>query len=290
MKTVRPACALLSALVLSACAGLCLAQESAPAQPATPATPAQPAQPSEALKNMTPEQVEAKKKQAEELFKERAKREAEKKAKQAEDAAKKMAPEVKELKDSAAQPAAQPANPAAQPAQPAGGDDMMAQWIKMNAPNENHEFLAKHLDGSWSCETSFWMMPGGEPQKSKGTSVNKSILGGRYVHADFSGDMMGQPFSGVGIYTYNNATKEYENLWIDSVSTGLMLTKGARDGNKINWTNEYTDPMTGTKRTSRSVTTFGENTFTHEMFENGPDGKEFKTLELVYTKQAAAAQ
>lgn len=283
MKTVRPACALLSALVLSACAGLCLAQESAPAQPATPATPTQPA-PTDSLKNMTPEQREALKKKAEELFKER---EAKKQAKEAE-----LKKKMDEAKDKVvpAQPDAKATQPAAQPAQPAGGDDMMAQWIKMNAPNENHEFLAKHLDGSWTCETSFWMMPGGEPQKSKGTSVNKVILGGRYVHADFSGDMMGQPFTGVGIYTYNNATKEFENMWIDSVSTGLMLTKGARDGNKINWTNEYTDPMTGTKRTSRSVTTFGENTFTHEMFENGPDGKEFKTLELVYTKQAAAAQ
>jgi hypothetical protein len=283
MKTVRPACALLSALVLSACAGLCLAQESAPAQPATPPTPTQPT-PTDSLKNMTPEQREALKKKAEELFKER---EAKKQAKEAE-----LKKKMDEAKDKVvpAQPEVKPADPAAQPAQPAGGDDMMAQWIKMNSPNENHEFLAKHLDGSWTCQTSFWMMPGGEPQKSTGTSVNKSILGGRYVHADFSGDMMGQPFSGVGIYTYNNATKEYENLWIDSVSTGLMLTKGARDGNKINWTNEYTDPMTGAKRTSRSVTTFGENTFTHEMFENGPDGKEFKTLELVYTKQAAAAQ
>lgn len=45
------------------------------------------------------------------------------------------------------------------------------------------------------------------------------------------------------------------------------------------------DPLTQTRKTLRSVYTFSGNQYTLEMFDTGPGGKEFRSLEIVHTRK-----
>jgi len=80
-----------------------------------------------------------------------------------------------------------PANPATGQPNPA---DMMKQMMELSKLNENHKLLAS-LDGNWDYTIKFWMNPdpNAKPQESKGTASRKSVMGGRYVMMDVSGNM-----------------------------------------------------------------------------------------------------
>lgn len=163
---------------------------------------------------------------------------------------------------------------------------MMETWEKYGTPGEHH----KHLDalvGKWTSKSSFWMDSAGPPMQSSGSSETTWILGGRYLQQSYSGNMMGETFTGMGMTGYNNASKKYESVWIDSEGTGMMVTSGTIDaaGKVITQTGEYVDPMSGKPRAVRYVTRLVSPTqIVFEMHESGPDSKEFKTLEITYTK------
>jgi hypothetical protein len=190
-----------------------------------------------------------------------------------------------------ATPAA-PATPAvpAKPAQPdaKGGDkgDPMAAWNQANQLSKEHIDMATHMVGEWDTATTFWLDPKGQPMTSKGHAKFDTTMGGRFVTQEYHGDMDGKPFKGMGLYAYNTVTKEYENTWIDSSSTGIMLSTGHKnEKGEIVYTGQYDDPMSGQKKTSRSVLRHeGKDKMVFEMFDKGTDGTEFKNLEVVYTR------
>src|SRR5207302_7209054 len=79
-------------------------------------------------------------------------------------------------------------------AQPGTGQpnaaDMMKQMMELAKISENHKLLSS-LDGNWDYTIKFWMNPdpNAKPQESKGTATRKSVMGGRYVMMDVSGNM-----------------------------------------------------------------------------------------------------
>ena len=78
-------------------------------------------------------------------------------------------------------------------------------------------------------------------------------------------------------------------MWIDNMGTGMYVSHGTanENGDVITLQGSMDDPMSGRKDVpTRSVsTTVDENTHKMEMFATGPDGTEFKTMEVVYTRQ-----
>ena len=163
---------------------------------------------------------------------------------------------------------------------------MMEMMAKIAAPGPQHAFLKK-LEGKWNQDVSWTMDPSQPEQKSKSTSVVKSIMEGRYSQEQATGQMMGQAFSGMGITGYDNVLKKFVSTWIDNMGTGIMTSEGtmSEDGKTINWTGQSSDPMTGTVSKVRMVTTFTDaNHHTFELFGNMPDGKEAKMMTIVYTR------
>jgi len=122
---------------------------------------------------------------------------------------------------------------------------MMEMMEKLGTPGEMHKKLEPFI-GKFDVEAKFWMGPGVEPMSTKGVSTYEWILGGRYVAQHYEGDFMGQTFTGMGLYGYDNYNKEYVSTWIDSMSTTLMLTKGTADGETWTYTGMMDDPMSGT--------------------------------------------
>jgi len=85
---------------------------------------------------------------------------------------------------------------------------MMEAYKKLATPGEPHKLFAS-LAGSWTTKTKEWMEPDKPPMESTGSAEMKMLLEGRFLQQELTGNMMGQPYSGVGITAYDNLRKRY---------------------------------------------------------------------------------
>lgn len=161
---------------------------------------------------------------------------------------------------------------------------MMELMEKLATPGEMHKKLEPFV-GTFDVEATFWMDPSQPPLTTKGTAVQKWILGGRYLQQDFQGEFMGQPFTGQGLTGYDNYKKEYFGTWIDSMSTTMMVTTGKVDGNTWTYTGKMDDPMSNTTMdVTEKIILHGNDHHVMEMWMPGPDGKPFKNMEIQYRR------
>ncbi|CAN5185359.1 hypothetical protein BH18GEM1_BH18GEM1_17140 [soil metagenome] len=164
---------------------------------------------------------------------------------------------------------------------------MMQKWAEYATPGEPHQRLAS-LAGDWTWTSKWWMAPDAPPEESGGTTSSSMSMDGRYLMENYEGSMMGQPFKGHAITGYDNFRDEYVSSWIDNMGTGMMMSRGTYDPatKTLTMTGAYDDIMTGEKdKPMRGVTTHvDENNMTYEMYITGPDGQEFKTMEIRATR------
>jgi len=165
---------------------------------------------------------------------------------------------------------------------------MMEKWQEYMTPGKFHKYFEQTV-GTWDSDVTWWMKPGAPPTKSSGIAENKIILGGRYLYTTFKGESMGQPFEGIGIAGYDNFKKEFISVWLDSMGTGIFITQGKCDDpecKKYTYTGVIDDAVTGGKINIREVLTIvNEDKHVMEMFNTGSDGKEFKSMVIVYTRK-----
>lgn len=163
---------------------------------------------------------------------------------------------------------------------------MMEMYQKLATPGEPHKLFAT-LAGSWTTTTKEWMEPGKPPTESTGTAEMKMLLDGRFLYQEYTGNMMGQPFSGVGIDAYDNMTKKYMTAWMDTMGTGIFMMEGtaSADGKTITLRGSHPEPGGG-KMTHRAVWKIVNNdTQTFDMYGAHHGGKEMKVLEITYTRK-----
>lgn len=163
---------------------------------------------------------------------------------------------------------------------------MMELWKQVATPGEPHKLFTS-LAGSWTTTSKEWMEPGKPPTESTGTAEMKMLLGGRFLYQEYNAQMMGQPFSGIGIDAYDNLTKKYVTAWIDSMGTGIFTMEGtaSADGKTITLKGSHPEPGGG-RMTHRAVWTIKDaNTQTFEMYGAHGKGKEMKMLEITYTRK-----
>ena len=129
------------------------------------------------------------------------------------------------------------------------------------------------------------------PVQSAGTCARKWILGKRFLLEEFDGGELGLPFQALAVYGYDAFEKKYTSVWVDTMSTAITTSQGIcqKQCETIAFTGQHGDPWTGTKRPSRGVTRLvNDNQHVLELYEPGADGKEFKILEIVYTRKQPA--
>lgn len=162
-------------------------------------------------------------------------------------------------------------------------DPMMAAGM----PGPEHEKLGQFL-GTFAAHVKMWMGPDGDPMESHGTMVNTWALGKRFIRHDYHSEFEGHVFEGAGYFGFNNVTRKYEGLWVDTMSTGFMLEYGECDASGKVWTMEGTAdfPTAGNTMHKRTVVTVKDDDHhSMESWVKGPDGSEFKTMEIQYTRQ-----
>ncbi|HKW86376.1 MAG TPA: DUF1579 domain-containing protein [Nitrospiraceae bacterium] len=163
---------------------------------------------------------------------------------------------------------------------------MMEAYQKLATPGEPHKQLTS-LAGSWTTQTKEWMEPGKPPTESTGSVEMKVLLDGRFLQQEFSGNMMGQPYSGIGTTGYDNLRKRYVSMWMDTMGTGIFMMEGtaSADGKTITLRGQHAE-LGGGKMTHRAVWKIVDNNNqTFDMYGTHDGGKEMKMMEITYTRK-----
>ncbi len=160
-------------------------------------------------------------------------------------------------------------------------------YTKLATPGAQHKLL-ESMVGTWNTKTKSWMDPTQPPMESDGSCEHKMLLDGRFLRQVCTGDMMGQPFTGIGLNGYDNHTHKYVSTWMDSMGTGIYLFEGtaSADGKTITQLSSYDDPMEGHMKLRAVTTIVDENSHVFEMFSTGKSGKETRMMEITYTRKS----
>ncbi len=185
------------------------------------------------------------------------------------------------------QPAPAPAPEQKQAAAPQlTPEQMMAKMKEAATPGEEHKRLAP-LVGKFKSTATFWMEPGKPPLVEKGTTTNTWALGKRFVKQEHKSKFGGMPFQGTGYLGYDNVKKAYVGTWMDSMGTGILTSEGWYDAatKTLSMDAQFSCPLEGGPKKAKFITKILNNKeFVDEMYDVGPDGKEFKVMEIKYKK------
>jgi hypothetical protein len=163
---------------------------------------------------------------------------------------------------------------------------MMEAYAKASEPVEQHKQVLKRA-GKWNLTMKSWMDPKAPPSESTGTAEGKPLLGDRYLQTTVTASMpQGGQFSGLGLAGYDKAKKKFVGSWIDSMSTGVMLSEGTAtpDGKTVTSQMVGTDPLTGKPNKMKIVEKWETDDKVVEEFYEKKGGKEIKTMEITYTR------
>ena len=188
------------------------------------------------------------------------------------------------VKKKAARPKAKAAAPKRKPAA-MSEEAMMAQWQKAMTPAAGHARLMPMV-GSWKATTTFTMAPGAPEQVSKGTSVHRLVLGGRFLEQTYKGTSMGMPFEGIGFTGYDNVQQRYVGTWMDTFGTGVMscLGVGRPTDEKLDFVAEAIEPSGNKKVFDTIVRIRNHGHHSYEMWTKGENGKPYRVMLVEYER------
>ena len=162
----------------------------------------------------------------------------------------------------------------------------MAAWQTAATPGPHHKRFAEMV-GSWKAEVKMWMAPGAEPMVSETTAKCETLYDGRYCVEKIEGMMMGMPFQGMSISGYDNLKGKHTVVWIDNMGTGTIYSEGdcSEDCTVGTYRYVYKDAMTGKDQKVKMVSRLvDKNKMILESYMIGEDGKEFRNMEITYTR------
>jgi hypothetical protein len=162
---------------------------------------------------------------------------------------------------------------------------MMELYMKLGTPGASHKAM-ESLVGTWDAKSRMGMETGNVMEES-GTSEQKMVLGGRFLQQEFSGRMMGAPFTGIGYTGYDNHKQRYVSTWMDSMSTAVLFFEGTAspDGKTVTQESAHDDPVRGPMKW-RSVTRIVDaNKNIFEMYGIYEGDKQEKMFEITYTRK-----
>ncbi len=168
-------------------------------------------------------------------------------------------------------------------------DQALRQAAKQAASISAFHKKIRKIKGKYDQTIKWWRAPGAVPDESNGRANTNWEVDGRFMIQRIEGRWLGSPFKGVAILGYDNATEEFTAVWMDSLGSNMMFSRGKPDelGETITLRGQHVDIITG--ETVQATTLLqmpdrkGETRL--EMFRTGPDGAEFKFLEVATTRK-----
>ncbi len=193
-------------------------------------------------------------------------------------------PDASKIKDAAkdAMKAAQPETKDAPAMDPKQMAEMQKAWDEANKLGAEHMDMKKSV-GTWNCIVKM-TMPGMDSSEEKASMVIEPLFDGRYQKGHFKGTFMGQAFDGFMLSGFNKPTGEYESIWVDSSSTGIMMSKGKMEGKTLVMRGEFVDPMSKQMVKQREVTRWvSDDQFLMEFYHT-MNGEETLVMSMTYNR------
>ena len=154
-------------------------------------------------------------------------------------------------------------------------------------PGKMHEMLAKST-GVWTEAVTMWMSHDAPPMKSNMTTMNRMVMGNRYLQGMHRGNFNSMAFEGISTVGYDNAKNIFMSTWIDNMGTGIMYMEGKWNevSKSIEFNGTMVDPMSGTDMKIRQIMKFvDDNNQLLQMYATPKGGKEYKSMEIKYSKK-----
>src|SRR5262249_1016105 len=129
-------------------------------------------------------------------------------------------------------------------------------------PSATKNSVLAALSGEWHYKMAFWAKPGAKPKWTTGVTRNEMTLEDRFLSTSFVGELdvggNNAMIKGQGLIGYDNARKSFTSVWVDTLSTGMMVGVGKYDPktNSIVETGQFTNPVTGAEGKFRSELKF----------------------------------
>jgi hypothetical protein len=172
------------------------------------------------------------------------------------------------------------------PAQPDSAT-MMKNWEEYMTAGAPHKMMAS-WNGEWIGAVTMWMAPDVPPSKGTGTTSYRMIMDGRYQLSETKGDFGGMPLEGMSTLAYDNHKQKFISTWIDNFGTGVMVLEGPWDEatKTMTLTGKMMDPSLKKEVDVKETVKIIDNDHqVMEMYATSADGKEFKTMEISYTRK-----
>ncbi|NQU48133.1 MAG: DUF1579 domain-containing protein [Planctomycetes bacterium] len=118
--------------------------------------------------------------------------------------------------------------PVQEPAHEMDAMAIMDATMKLAVPGKEHVHLAEGV-GNWNSVMRMRMDPNGPWTEGKGKSKVQKALGGRYLVEKVEYEFMGMKTEGLLVMGYDNLTKKFQSVWMDSMSTGMTYSEGVMD-------------------------------------------------------------
>lgn len=162
----------------------------------------------------------------------------------------------------------------------------MQRWMEAGTPGKPHEMLATSV-GMWDIKMKTWMDMESPPQVSEGTAEVKPIMGGRFITETLKTEIMGMPYEGLGIFGFDNVTKQFTSAWIDNMNTSITTSQGSisPDGKTLTFIGAMNEPMSGEVGKAFMIKSHMHSADHHsmEMFEV-LYGEPVKVMEIQYNR------
>lgn len=161
------------------------------------------------------------------------------------------------------------------------------EWASLSQPGPSHKLLDIFV-GEWDTRISFWSAPKADPQISRGTSSIRWIVGNRFLQEDFRGRVVDEDLQGLGLMGFDNGSRQFKTVWIDSLNTALAVSYGryVPDRNLFEMSSEVYDPLIGGTKTVRSaITIISPDKYSFSMIDTAPSGEDFTSMEILYTRK-----
>ena len=154
-------------------------------------------------------------------------------------------------------------------------------------PGDPQNHLAATV-GEWEMTIRVWTNPNGEPAETRGSASARWILGDHFVETRLEGEVLDTAFEALRIEGYDVAADRFVSTWRDSRGTYTLVFNGKCDATCAirTMTAEFTDPVSKTELTIKSVTTIISNdSYRYESYIVTPNGTEIKNMEFDATRR-----
>ncbi len=181
--------------------------------------------------------------------------------------------------------AASPAN-ASDPAQQPELTPEMQACIDAGTPGAYHEQL-EPLVGDWEMSIKMWQQPGAEPMQVTGKLRREWVLDKHFLRETVESQSEWGTFQGLGYLGYNNLDGQYQSIWLDNMSTGIVSGTGSFDASAkvLSFRGSHRDPLTKALRSTRGTLDLSNpDRHIYAEYVTGADGKEFLAFEGIASR------